>query len=94
MQRILPTKQPRYAFERQEKTSSSYDCTDQLGKIGVPTFILHGKKDNISQYVLAEELRLGIKYSKLFTSEGDHDFFMVKQKNEFLETLSSIPDME
>ncbi len=66
--------QPYHAFARQFKAARNYDCSDSLNRIGVPTLILHGKKDNAVPYEMAEELHAGIIGSKIITFEGGHKF--------------------
>jgi pimeloyl-ACP methyl ester carboxylesterase len=65
---------PYYAFKRQLEASRSYNCNDSLSKIAVPTLILHGKKDAVAPYYLAEELHAGIKGSKIIDFDGGHTF--------------------
>ncbi len=64
VERLKKYPQPRYAFDRQLHASRSYDCSDRLGQIRVPTLILHGKKDNIAPLPLAIEVHEGIKARK------------------------------
>ena len=59
--------QPHYAFVRQREASSSYDCTDELPELRVPTVILHGRTDKVSQFKLAEEMHALIPNSRLLT---------------------------
>ncbi len=66
--------QPYYAFARQLKAARSYDCSDRLDRICMPTLILHGRKDNAVPYGLAEEMHAGIKGSVMITLEGGHRF--------------------
>jgi 3-oxoadipate enol-lactonase len=68
--------QPYYAFIRQLDASGSYDCSGRLGEIRVPTLILHGKRDRLAPYGLAEEMRSGIRGSKMVAFEGGHLFFL------------------
>jgi len=65
---------PYYAFKRQLEASRSYNCNDRLSNIRVPTLILHGKKDTIAPYYLAEEIHTGIKGSTLIAFKGGHTF--------------------
>jgi 3-oxoadipate enol-lactonase len=68
--------QPRYAFDRQLVASRSYDCSDRLGEITVPTLILHGRDDRLVPARLAGELHAGITGSKMITFASGHLFFM------------------
>jgi pimeloyl-ACP methyl ester carboxylesterase len=67
---------PYYAFKRQLEASRSYGCAADLPKIAVPTLVLHGKKDTIAPFSMAEEIHAGIKGSKLIAFEGGHTFSM------------------
>jgi 3-oxoadipate enol-lactonase len=71
---------PYYAVIRQRDASRTYDCMDRLNEIHVPTLILHGKKDKIAPYPLAEAMQSGIKGSQMLTFPGGHLFFIVRQK--------------
>ncbi|HLI08199.1 MAG TPA: alpha/beta hydrolase [Ktedonobacteraceae bacterium] len=77
---------PYYAVARQLEASRSYDAMDRLHEIQVPTLILHGKKDTIAPYWLAEEMHAGIKNSQMVTFSGGHLFFIFEQKP-FLEAI-------
>ncbi len=80
--------QPHYAFMRQRQASFVYNCTDQLHEIQIPTVILHGKKDKIVPYKLAEEMHAGIKGSKMLTFAGGHLFFFMKEREQFLDAIA------
>ncbi|HEX6551990.1 MAG TPA: alpha/beta hydrolase [Ktedonobacteraceae bacterium] len=79
--------QPHYAFLRQRNASRSYDATDWLHEIRMPTLILHGKKDKTTPYKLAEEMHAGIAGSKMIAFNGGHLFFFIRQK-QFLDAVS------
>jgi 3-oxoadipate enol-lactonase len=74
------TPQPYYAFVRQLNASGSYDCSDKLGEIRVPTLIMYGKKDRLVPPDLVEEMHAGIRGSKMITFEGGHGFFFWDSK--------------
>src|ERR1019366_6642175 len=57
--------QPRYAFNRQREASRSFDCTDRLDEIHVPTTILHGRRDRIAPLRDAQMMRRGIAGSQI-----------------------------
>ena len=80
--------QPHYAFKRQMQASSVYNCTDQLRELHIPTLILHGKKDKSVPYSLAEEMHTGIKGSKMLTFEGGHLFFLMRERQKFLDAVA------
>jgi 3-oxoadipate enol-lactonase len=69
--------QPHYAYDRQLIASRSYDCSDRLDQIRVPTLILHGTKDKLVPIPLALEMHEGIKGSKMMTFNGGHIFFFM-----------------
>ena len=60
---------------------------DRLNEIHVPTLILHGKKDKIAPYQLAEAMHSGIKDSKMITFEGGHLFFILRPQ-QFIEAIA------
>jgi len=78
--------QPDYAFLRQRDASRNYEASDQLHEIHVPTLILHGKKDTLAPYSLAEEMHAGIQGSKMMTFNGGHLFLFFQQK-QFLDAV-------
>lgn len=87
--------QPDYAFLRQRDASRNYEASDRLHEIHVPTLILHGKKDTLAPYSLAEEMHAGIAGSKMIMFSGGHLFLFFQQK-QFLDAvfdfLASIRD--
>jgi 3-oxoadipate enol-lactonase len=66
--------QPYYAFVRQRAASRNYDCTGRLHEIRVPTLILHGRKDRIAPWPLAEQMHANIRGSALMAFKGGHVF--------------------
>jgi 3-oxoadipate enol-lactonase len=80
--------QPRYAFQRQMQASSVFNCTDQLHALHVPTLIMHGKNDKTVPYYLAEEMHSSIEDSKMLTFEGGHIFFLIKERQKFLDMIA------
>lgn len=81
--------QPRYAFTRQLSASTDFNCTDRLGEIQVPTLILHGKNDKSARYVLVEEMHTGISGSKMLTFDGGHLFFLMRERQQFLDAVEA-----
>jgi 3-oxoadipate enol-lactonase len=73
--------QPYYAFARQREASSSYNCTDRLSELHIPTIIMHGKKDKSAPYKLAEEMHALIPDAKIITFNGGHLFLFLKQED-------------
>ena len=53
------------------------DLRDDLGKIKIPTLIMHGKKDKICSYDLAEQMKAMITNSQLIAFEkSGHSLFL------------------
>ena len=61
---------------------------DKLHELQIPTVIMHGKKDKIVFYKLAEEMHTGIKGSKMLTFAGGHIFFFMKERQQFLDAIA------
>lgn len=80
--------QPHYAFTQQIQASSIFNCTDQLCQLHIPTLIMHGKRDKTVPYHLAEEMHIGIKNSKMLTFESGHIFFLMRERQKFLDTVA------
>src|SRR5215472_7369677 len=72
--------QPYYAFRRQLEASRSYDCSDRLREIQVPTLILQGRSDRSAPFALAEEIHAGIAGSRMQAFPGGHIFFVFRQQ--------------
>jgi pimeloyl-ACP methyl ester carboxylesterase len=74
--------QPREAFLAQLAAMQGFDARDRLGRIGVPTLVLHGLDDSVLPPMLARELAGGIAGAELLmlecghaaAIEGDDDF--------------------
>jgi pimeloyl-ACP methyl ester carboxylesterase len=57
------------------------DLREDLKKIKIPTLILHGKKDKICSYELAEQMKAGIENSTLVPFENSgHSLFLEETK--------------
>ncbi len=80
--------QPHYAFQRQLHASTDFNCTDQLYALNVPTLIMHGRNDKSVPYYLAEELHAGIRDSKMLTLIGGHIFFLIRERQRFLDAIT------
>lgn len=53
------------------------DLRDDLGKITLPTLIMHGKKDKICSFDLAEQMKAGISDSNIIAFEkSGHSLFL------------------
>ncbi len=70
------------------QASSVYNCTDQLRTLHVPTLIMHGKNDKTIPLYLAEEMHAAIKGSKMLTFGGGHLFFLIKERQKFLDAVA------
>jgi non-heme chloroperoxidase len=57
------------------------DLRNDLGKIAIPTLIMHGKKDKICSFDLAEQMNFGIAGSQLIAFENSgHSLFLEETK--------------
>jgi 3-oxoadipate enol-lactonase len=72
--------QPYRAFLRQLEASSKFDCTGLLPRITAPTLIMRGERDTLAPKDLVEEVRSGIKGSRLVEFKGGHIFFLLENK--------------
>jgi pimeloyl-ACP methyl ester carboxylesterase len=53
------------------------DLRDDMGKIKIPTLIMHGKKDKICSFDLAEQMNAGIEGSQIIPfEESGHSLFL------------------
>ena len=86
--------QPYYAHIRQRQASFDFDCSDKLPEIHIPTLILHGKKDRIVPYTVAQEMHLGIQGSEMLTFEGGHLFSIMKERQQFLDAVAKFLEEE
>jgi pimeloyl-ACP methyl ester carboxylesterase len=48
---------------------------------------LHGKRDIVAPLTLAEELHRGIRGAMLVTFNGGHLFFLIRERQRFLNTV-------
>jgi len=75
--------QPRWAFECQRQASASYDVTNRLGEIAVPTLILHGRHDHMTSPGLAREMHAAIAGSSLVEVPGGHLSLVTRERRRF-----------
>lgn len=68
--------QPRYAFRRQRAASEHYDRTGSLPEIRLPTLVVHGRRDHIVPYRLAEDMAAAIPGARLALVESGHIYPM------------------
>ena len=66
-----------YATEQCLVALRDTDLRKDLTKITVPTLIMHGKKDKICSFDLAEQMKAGIAKSQLIAFENSgHSLFL------------------
>lgn len=70
--------QPRYAFRHQRAASIGYDRTGDLPELRVPTLIVHGRRDHIVPYRLAEDMAAGIPGAQLQLVDHGHIYPLSK----------------
>jgi pimeloyl-ACP methyl ester carboxylesterase len=81
--------QPRYAFVRQMEASTGYDAGARLRQLGMPTVVLHGRSDRAAPLAMAEELHRGIPGSQLQTFKGGHLFFLIRERQGFVDAVAN-----
>lgn len=64
--------QPRYAFRRQREASDHYDRSAELSDLRLPTLIVHGRRDHIVPYRLAEDMAAAIPDAHLTLVDSGH----------------------
>ena len=80
--------QPRYAFRRQRAASEHYDRTADLPGLRVPTLVVHGRRDHIVPYRLAEDMVAGIPGARLELVDSGHIYPLSKSAR-FVEQVSA-----
>lgn len=80
--------QPRYAFRRQRDASDQYDRTAELSELRVPTLVVHGRRDRIVPYRLAEDMAASIPGARLELVQGGHLYPLSKSAS-FVEQVAS-----
>ncbi|HWD69600.1 MAG TPA: alpha/beta fold hydrolase [Solirubrobacteraceae bacterium] len=73
--------QPRYAFRRQRDASVGYDRTGDLSELRVPTLVVHGRRDHIVPYRLAEDIAAAIPGARLELVESGHIYPLSKSSS-------------
>jgi pimeloyl-ACP methyl ester carboxylesterase len=63
---------------RQRAATRSFNCTDRLHEICVPTLILVGRKDRLAPHYLAQSMHARIAGSRMITFGGGHLFFLLR----------------
>ncbi|HXW35928.1 MAG TPA: alpha/beta hydrolase [Acidimicrobiales bacterium] len=82
--------QPRYAQQRQREAFRTFDCSDRLAQIRVPTTVIHGRDDHVTPYPLALELQRGIPDARLVTVDGGHFALITKQRRRLIEAAEGL----
>lgn len=81
--------QPRSAFDLQRQASRTFDCTDRLGDIDVPTLVLHGRRDHIVPPRLARELADGLRHGQLVLVPGGHMALLIRQRRRLVDEVGA-----
>jgi pimeloyl-ACP methyl ester carboxylesterase len=79
--------QPRFAFARQRQASRTFDCSDRLAQITMPTLVLHGRNDHLVPVALAEELGDHVPDARVVTVAGGHMALVTTQRRRFVQEL-------
>jgi pimeloyl-ACP methyl ester carboxylesterase len=80
--------QPRYAFVRQLEASDGYDAGPRLHELGMPTAVMHGRSDRAAPLAMAEEMQREIPGSRLVTFRGGHLFFLIRERQRFVDAVA------
>jgi pimeloyl-ACP methyl ester carboxylesterase len=59
------------------------DLRPDLAKITIPTLIMHGKKDKICSFDLAEQMKAGIKNSHIVAFENSGHSLFLEETDKF-----------
>ena len=73
--------QPPYAFKNQLAASSNYDCSARLKQVEAPTLVMHGRKDGVAPFAIAEDMTQAIPNSRMVAENGGHMFFFFRPKD-------------
>lgn len=84
--------QPRYAFRRQREASTGYDRTADLPELRVPSLIVHGRRDHIVPYRLAEDMAAGIPGARLRLVDSRH-LYPLTRSSDFAEQVAAFTGM-
>jgi 3-oxoadipate enol-lactonase len=82
--------QPRYAQQRQREAFRTFDCSDRLGEIRIPTTVIHGRGDHITPYAFALDLHRGINGARLVTVSGGHFALLARQRSHLIEEAEAL----
>jgi pimeloyl-ACP methyl ester carboxylesterase len=70
------------------EASAGYDAGPRLHELTMPTVVLHGRSDRAAPLAMAEELHRGIPGSRLLTFKGGHLFFLIRERQRFVDTVA------
>jgi pimeloyl-ACP methyl ester carboxylesterase len=82
--------QPRYAQQRQREAFRTFDCSDRLDQIRVPTTVIHGRDDHITPFAFALELQRGIPSAHLVTVKGGHFTLLTRQRSRLIKEAEAL----
>ena len=80
--------QPRYAFHRQRAASVGYDRSADLSALRVPALVVHGRRDHIVPYRLAEDMAAGIPGARLELVDSGH-IYPLSRSTRFVEQVAA-----
>lgn len=72
-----------YAMAQSLIALSDTDLRNDLSKISIPTLIMHGKKDKICSFDMAEQLKLGIANSHIIAFENSGHALFLEETDKF-----------
>jgi pimeloyl-ACP methyl ester carboxylesterase len=70
------------------EASTGYDAGPRLRELGMPTLVMHGRSDRAAPLAMAEEMRREIPGSRLLTFRGGHLFFLVRERQRFVDAVT------
>ncbi len=71
---------PYYSIARQRDASAEYDSSGLIHNITAPTLIIHGLRDKLAKYSIAQEMHAAIQDSQMVTLPGGHLAFFAQPK--------------
>jgi 3-oxoadipate enol-lactonase len=67
----------------------SYQASDRISQLRMPTLILHGRRDKSMPLAQAERMHAGIAGSRLEVFRGGHMFFLLSERQQFLDRVGA-----
>jgi non-heme chloroperoxidase len=83
-----------YAMAQSLVALRDTDLRSDLSNITVPTLIMHGKKDKICSFDLAEQMHAGIKNSKLVAFDKSGHSLFLEEKKKFNDLLMEFSKLD